>query len=251
LLASLHGAIGLRSLQEITANENAVRAKVVGKKHLARRPPVANGEATDREERIGAVDVSTGGTTQFRALIARLKNGDGTALDVLLSQFRQRFVLIARRMLRNFPRVRNAVETDDIVQGASLRLIRALMDSRVQESLLQDGSVRGFLALAAKQMQRELVDLARYYRKRAPHALPDSDPPVPESSVSLDDAECFHDAVDKLREDLKAVFTLRYYNGLSTEETAEELDLSTRSVQLKFAEAKVCITNACRPQFAA
>jgi RNA polymerase sigma factor (sigma-70 family) len=231
----------------VTATKTGVCAK-----------PVENsiGQAAFRSDRrrqnggkaIGVSEMCVEGTTQLRRLMARLKAGDAGALEILLGEYRQRFVRMSRRMLGDYPFVRNAVETDDVVQGASLRLVRALKDSQVQDKILREGHVQDFLRLAAEMMRRELVDLARYYRKRRPLPLPED--MAARKSWSLDDEERFHEAVAELPKDIRAVFDLRYYNGLSTEETAEQLGVSQRGVQLKFAEARVRIVNACLAQSA-
>ena len=52
-----------------------------------------------------------------------------------------------------------AEQTDDVLQNAVVRLLRALEEVRPP-------SVRAFFGLAATQMRRELLDLARRYQGR-------------------------------------------------------------------------------------
>jgi RNA polymerase sigma factor (TIGR02999 family) len=102
-----------------------------------------------------------------------------------------------------------------------------------------------FLAVAARMMRRILVDLARArgYQKRGGGA------PV----VSLDDVDvaaatpgldvvALHDALEALsREDARKgqVVELRYFGGLTVDETAEVLGVSPETVMRdwKFAKA--------------
>ena len=62
----------------------------------------------------------------------------------------------ARKMLRGYPGVARWEQTDDVLQDASLRLCRAL------ENLVPE-SPRSFFNLAAVQIRRVLIDLARHY----------------------------------------------------------------------------------------
>ena len=63
---------------------------------------------------------------------------------------------LARKMLRGFPRVRRWEQTDDVLQNALVRLRRALEKTSPE-------SVRSFFNLAAVQIRRELIDMARHY----------------------------------------------------------------------------------------
>jgi DNA-directed RNA polymerase specialized sigma24 family protein len=88
---------------------------------------------------------------------------------------------MASVMLRRFPGVARWEETGDILQGATMRLLRSL-------ETLSPNSVAEFLGLAALQMRRELLDLARRHegekgRSAAlahPHPHPDSHDPAGE-----------------------------------------------------------------------
>jgi len=62
-------------------------------------------------------------------------------------------------MLGRFPTVRGWADTGDVLQSAVMRLLRALKEVR-------PGSVRDFFGLAAEQMRRELLDLARHHQTR-------------------------------------------------------------------------------------
>jgi hypothetical protein len=59
-------------------------------------------------------------------------------------------------MLRDFPGVHRWEETDDVLQNAQLRLNRAL-------GAAQPPTVAELFRLAAAQVRRELIDLARHY----------------------------------------------------------------------------------------
>src|SRR5262245_36790573 len=96
------------------------------------------------------------GTTHLHALQARIRNGDRAAQDELIKHTTGRLERLARKMLRHYPGVARWVEPSDVLQNASLRLLRALREVRPD-------SVAGFFSLAAEQIRRELLDLARHY----------------------------------------------------------------------------------------
>src|SRR5262245_35464825 len=59
-------------------------------------------------------------------------------------------------MLKGYPNVRRWEQTDDVLQNAVIRLHRALQQLTVQTPL-------DFFRLAALNIRRELLDLARHY----------------------------------------------------------------------------------------
>jgi RNA polymerase sigma-70 factor (ECF subfamily) len=93
-------------------------------------------------------------TTQLQALLDRIRAGDTAARDELLRSVVGRLEGLARKMLRGFPLVRRWNETDDVLQNALLRLLRAL-------ETVNPASTRAFFGLAAAQIRRELLDLRR------------------------------------------------------------------------------------------
>jgi DNA-directed RNA polymerase specialized sigma24 family protein len=95
-------------------------------------------------------------TTQLHDWLERMRAGDLAARDELLRGLGARLERLARKMLRRFPGVQRWVETEDVLQNALLRLLRALEQ-------VQPGSMREFFGLAAEQMRRELLDLARHF----------------------------------------------------------------------------------------
>ena len=95
-------------------------------------------------------------STEIQLRLDRLRSGDESARDELLDITRVRLGRLARKMLQQYPGVRRWEQTDDILQNAALRLCRALKKIRPE-------SVHGFVRLAALQIRRELIDLARHY----------------------------------------------------------------------------------------
>src|SRR5437868_10813669 len=88
----------------------------------------------------------------FAECMARIEAGDAAALDQLLRHACARLERLARHMLHTHPAVQRWAQTDDVLQGALLRLARALQSVR-------PANAREFFALAAQQVRRELIDL--------------------------------------------------------------------------------------------
>ena len=191
------------------------------------------------------------GTTRLLRLVALVQDGDQGAINDLLMEYRDRFVFIAHRMLGSYPDLVNRVQTDDVVQNASIRLARALKDSVVQDKLLTRGHTKDLIRLAAEMIRRELLDLAKYYRVRRETPL-SSDPPAGSSwePGHLGDWETFQEVVASLPEELREVFDLRYYNDFPTAVAARRLDISVRTVQLRWMKALQWIADECKKRMA-
>src|SRR6184192_2903618 len=95
-------------------------------------------------------------TSELQRWIDRLKAGDAAARDKLVECAQERLRKLACKMLRGFPGVQRWEETEDVTQQASLKLWHALRE-------IAPGSVREFVGLAATQMRRVLIDLARHH----------------------------------------------------------------------------------------
>lgn len=176
-------------------------------------------------------------TLQLHQLLERMEAGDLPAREELLQRCCQRLERLARKMLRSFPHVHRWVETDDVLQNALLRLLRALEKVR-------PGNVKEFFGLAAMQIRRELLDLARHYYGPqglgANHATwptgstagKDSDPP--DHREDLEDLQrwCeFHQSVETLPVQERQVVELLFYHGWTQPEVGALLEISDRTVR--------------------
>src|SRR5262245_15846400 len=95
-------------------------------------------------------------TVEIEACVERLKAGDKAARDDLLRISCGRLEGLTRKMLGGFPRVHRWEQTGDVLQNANLRLYRTLKDVTPQ-------SAAEFFKLAALNIRRELLDLAKHY----------------------------------------------------------------------------------------
>ncbi len=184
-------------------------------------------------------------TTVLVQLLERMKRGDREARDDLVRAFHARLELLGQKMLRNYPRVGRWVEANDVLQGSLLRLLRAL------ESV-QPESTRAFFGLAAEQIRRELLDLARHFY--GPQGLGANHPSVgadPETSrPGIDPADraddgdleqwCrFHEEVTRLPVEEREVVGLVYYHGWSQAQVAELFHVNVRTIRRWWESALV------------
>lgn len=185
--------------------------------------------------------------------LARLAAGDLAARDRILELCSARLRVLASRMLDRFPKVRRWDETDDVFQNAALRLHRALAEVRPT-------SPRAVMALAATQLHRELLDLARRYagpESPARHQETNlvrggGDPDVPALHVeravapepTLDRWSLFHEAIAHLPEEGRETFHLVWYLGADQKTIARLLDCSERTVRDRWRAARTRVRAA-------
>lgn len=194
-------------------------------------------------------------TLQLQGWLQRLRAGDPAAPDELLRHVSARLERLTRHMLRGHPAVRRWAQTEDVLQGALMRLLRAVRD-------VQPASARDFFGLATQQIRRELIDLARHYYGPhglgANHVTPGADGLRPGPDPADDDSTepgrlaewCeFHRKIDALPEEQREVVGLLFYQGLTQAEAAELLDVTVRTVQRRWHAALVQLHDTMKGQW--
>jgi RNA polymerase sigma-70 factor (ECF subfamily) len=172
-----------------------------------------------------------------------IQAGDRAAHDDLLRAVGSRLERLARKMLRRFPGVRRWADTGDVLQNATMRLLRALKEVRPADT-------RQFIGLAAEQMRRELLDLTRHFYGRegvgANHAsvvrTADSDAAgtPPDRADDADELErwcAFHEAVADLPVEEREVVGLVFYHGWTQAQIAELFGVDVRTVRRRWQSA--------------
>jgi RNA polymerase sigma-70 factor (ECF subfamily) len=187
-------------------------------------------------------------TVLLQHCLDRLNAGDAEARQDLLTAACARLTRLARKMFHAEGRLRQWQETGDVFQGAMLRLCRALAD-------VTPASLREFFRLAALQVRRELIDLARHYygpagavvrhRPQSPLTV-EAETPPPEAADPVDSTlepsrlaawGEFHERIGALPEDEREVFDLVWYQGLTHAQAAALLQLSTKTIQRRWQAA--------------
>jgi RNA polymerase sigma factor (sigma-70 family) len=175
-------------------------------------------------------------TTVLVRLVERMQGGDREARDELIRAFQGRLEHLAGTMLRKYPSVGRWVEVGDVLQGSLMRLLRALESVRPE-------STRAFFGLAAEQMRRELLDLARHFYgpqgQGAHHdsvgARPDASrqriEPAGPADDDLDRWCRFHEEVARLPAQEREVVGLVYYHGWTQAQVAALFQVHVRTVR--------------------
>lgn len=179
-------------------------------------------------------------TIQLQAL---LNQGDEQAYGELLSLASSRLHKLARKMLWDFPRLRRWEQTDDVFQTAAIRLHRSLSE-------VQPESVKEFLGLAATQIRRTLIDLARHHYGPQGQGAKHESGADNEQNGNTDSPENlaawaeFHEQVEQLPADEREVFQLLWYSGTTQRETAELMGVTERTVLRRYCRARLLLKNA-------
>jgi RNA polymerase sigma factor (sigma-70 family) len=169
---------------------------------------------------------------------------------MLLELCDRRLRQLSSKLLGNFATVRRWDNTDDVAQGAAIRLHRALAET-------VPDNPRGFMALMATQIQRELIDLARKHAGEMSYAgnhgtnvvngtsgalrfVVDAveDENTTDEAIPLERWELFHAAVEKLPEEHREVFKMAWYLGADKPSVAKALGMSLRTVERRWQEAR-------------
>ena len=176
------------------------------------------------------------------SLLTRWKSGDRAALEALIPIIYDELHRLARHQLRK-ERDDHTLQSTALVNEAYLRLIG--QDSG------QLNSRTHFLGVAAHVMRQILVDHARARGaakrdggKRV--ELNESEHPVLESDADVAALDAALTELAKFDPDLCRIVEMRYFGGLSTEDTAEAMGVSPATIKREWAAAKAWLSRALR-----
>jgi RNA polymerase sigma-70 factor (ECF subfamily) len=177
--------------------------------------------------------------------LERLKDGDDAAREGLLVSASGRLTRLARKMLRRCPGVHRWELTDDVLQNALIRLDHTLR-------AIKPPTAPDFFRLAAAHIRRELIDLARHYygptragaNQRTRGGL-DSEAEIEPLAESTNEP-CrlamwteFHERIEELPDDDRALFDLLWYQGLTQAEAGAVLGVSERTINTRWIKARL------------
>jgi RNA polymerase sigma factor (TIGR02999 family) len=171
-------------------------------------------------------------------LLARWRGGSDEALHALIPLVYQELHNLAHHYLRA-ERPGHTLQSTALVHEAYLRL--------VDQSPLQIKNRAHFVGIAAKLMRQILVDYARSRRaaKRGPECKVELDESFDAPQKQGVDVIALDDALSQLsRRDAQQVkiVEMRFFGGLTVEETAEALDVSVATVKRDWSVAKAWLT---------
>jgi len=175
-------------------------------------------------------------------LIVKWRAGDQEALHVLVPLVYKELRAVAHHYLQA-ERPGHTLQSTALVHEAYLRL--------VQQGPIETGNRAYFFAVAAKLMRQILVDYARSRRaaKRGGNCLVELDEDLAIAKKQTADVVALDSALSELSkrdEQQSQIVELRYFSGLTIEETAEVLSVSAATVKREWTMAKAWISREMR-----
>lgn len=186
-------------------------------------------------------------------LLDMLKSGDPDASRRLLDVSMERLRTLSRRILADIPGVKRWEETDDLLQNASVRLWKALERSHPPTTL-------DYYRLAAAIIRRELIDLSRHYfgpqgiaSNQASSWVSEHGSRFPAAEGAADQTHDpqqlgrwteFHEYVEKLPDEVRMLFDLLWYQGMTLGEAADLMGAAERTVRRRWKTARVNLYRA-------
>jgi RNA polymerase sigma-70 factor (ECF subfamily) len=200
------------------------------------------------------VDDSLSQTVQIQGYLDRLRGGDEAARGELLNLACERLRRLTQQMIKGYPNVHRWEQTDDVLQNALLRLQRTLRQVPIE-------TPRDFFRLAALELRRELLDLARHYygpqgagahhhsqsnspAESGPAATPADPADATHEPVRLASWSAFHEQIAALPDNEREVFELVWYQGLTQVEAAQLLHVDVRTIKRRWLSARMTLQDA-------
>ncbi len=185
--------------------------------------------------------MTTPSAPDLTRLLLSWRDGDREALTALVPLVYSELRRIAHARMRAESPDRRTIQTTDLVHDAFLRLSGG--------APIDWHSRAHFFAVSARLMRRILVDRARSRRSLARGGRAEaveladwggSVPAKSEDLIALDEAL---ERLAKADERKGRVVELRYFGGLSVEETAEVLHVTTKTVTRDWKVARLWLLN--------
>ena len=161
-------------------------------------------------------------------LLQAWSSGDQTARERLIPMVYEELRRVAHNYLRR-ERPGQMLQTTALVHEAYLRLVE------IEQATWQNRA--HFFAVAARIMRHILVDIARSRRADQVSLIEviDAGPQRARDLIALDEAL---DALAQLDSRKSQIVELRFFGGLSVDETADTLQISRRTVNREWNAAK-------------
>jgi RNA polymerase sigma-70 factor (ECF subfamily) len=171
-------------------------------------------------------------------LVARARSGDFTAFDTLVTRYEGQVYKLALRM------VRHSHDAEEVVQNAFLSALEHLADFRSDapfRAWLMRIAANAALKLLRQKRTHPTVDLDT--QDPVPH--PDFIAPWQDDVVALAQRKeiraLLDQALTELDEKHRLVFILRDLEELSTEETAQALQITPANVKVRLMRARLML----------
>ena len=181
------------------------------------------------------------GSHEVTALLERVSAGDRDAENRLFEIVMPELRRLAQHLL-NGERPNHTLQGTELVNQIYVRLAGAELSLRNRAH---------FFAIAARAMRRELIDYAR----RRPDAILVPIDGLPEAVVARTDKRELALTIDELLDKMQAIMPveasiveLKFFFGMTDEETAEVLALPLRTMQAKWQDARIWLFERAEAQ---
>lgn len=182
-------------------------------------------------------------------LVEKAKAGDQQAFTDLVSRYKRKIYRLAKNITRNDE------DAEDVLQDAFLKAYEHLDtfegNSRFYTWIVRIAVNEALMKLRKRRGDREVsldepVALGEEEVKREIAVWEDN----PEQRYSREEMQqILNEAVDGLKEDFRTVFVLRDIEELSTEETAEALNISIPAVKSRLLRARLALREKLTRRF--
>ena len=187
-----------------------------------------------------------------QALVARLRNGDETAFELVVRREGGRLLAVARRFLRNEEDARDAVQDaflsafrsiESFGQGSrfSTWLHRILINACLMK-----------LRSSRRRAEDSIEELLPKFQEDG-HQVNHSNPPWEGSAEELlarsETREIVRRCIDKLPETYRSILLLRDIEELTTEEAARLLGVTENAVKIRLHRARQALRTLLDPTF--
>src|SRR5579862_805156 len=186
------------------------------------------------------------------ALVAGLRAGDDATFDALIRQYGGRLLAVTRRILGNDDEAREAVQEAFVAAFRGRQQFHG--DARISTWLHRIAVNAALMRLRSKKRKPEesIDELLPSFQADGHHAerFASWDEPVDIALSRRETAAFVREAIDRLPESYRVVLTLRDIDGLSTEEAAKMLDITSNAVKIRLHRARMALRTLLAPRFA-
>lgn len=184
-------------------------------------------------------------------LVAQARNGFPAAIEQLVGRYERRLFRLAQNITRNHE------DAEECIQNAFVKAFQNLAsfrgDSRFYTWLVRIAVNEGLMKIRRRRFIELSIDAALNDAEDEDHVLPyqlKDWAPNPEERYSREELrEILATAISELDPAYRLVFQLRDIEGLSTEETAQTLDLSIAAVKTRLRRARLWLRNSLNAHF--
>ena len=168
-------------------------------------------------------------------VVNRVLAGETALYELLMRRYNQRLYRVARAILHD------DAEAEDVMQDAYVRAYQHLVDfeGRAKFSTwLTRIAVHEALARSRRRFRFQSLDNSEEYKGGVMRSLASAGRSPEEAAYDRELGEVLERAILKLPEDYRLIFMLRDVEGMSTDETAECLNLTLENVKVRLHRAR-------------